>query len=271
MKEICRYAVFGNPIEHSRSPLIHQQFAQQEGVEIVYERILVDLGAFAAAARRFFDAGGCGANVTVPFKTDAFGWVDEHSERAARAGAVNTLIPLPEGRFRGDNTDGIGLTSDLTERLSVTLRGKRILLLGAGGAVRGVLQPLLAQAPATLAVANRTVEKAQQLAQDFGIEALGLHELEHQHFDIVINGTSGSLKGEIPAVPSTIFAQAEWAYDMVYGKEPTAFLRFAQENGAANIADGLGMLVAQAAHSYYQWRGFMPDIVPVVQMMREAA
>lgn len=269
--EICRYAVFGNPIAHSRSPFIHQQFARQEGVEIGYERILAEIGGFSAAVARFFDEGGCGANVTVPFKTDAFDWVDEHSVRAATAGAVNTLIRLPENRFRGDNTDGIGLVSDLTERLGVTLHGKRILLLGAGGAVRGVLQPLLAQNPAELVIANRTVAKAEQLARDFGVGAAGFAQLHGQCFDVVINGTSGSLNGEVPDIPPSLFAETEWAYDMVYGSEPTAFLRFAAQYGAAHTADGLGMLVAQAAHAYYAWRGFMPEIAPVVEQMRGEA
>lgn len=189
-----RYAVFGNPIAHSKSPQIHLQFARQEGASIEYERILAEPGQFAAAAARFFAEGGAGANVTVPFKTDAYDWVDEHSERACTAGAVNTLILLSDGRVRGDNTDGIGLVSDIL-RQGATIKNKKVLLLGAGGAVRGVLQPLLAQMPAELVVANRTLSKAAALADAFGVQACALADLPHAHFDIVINGTSGGLGG----------------------------------------------------------------------------
>lgn len=264
-----RYAVFGNPIAHSKSPQIHLQFARQEGASIEYERILAEPGQFAAAAARFFAEGGAGANVTVPFKTDAYDWVDEHSERACTAGAVNTLILLSDGRVRGDNTDGIGLVSDIL-RQGATIKNKKVLLLGAGGAVRGVLQPLLAQMPAELVVANRTLSKAAALADAFGVQACALADLPHAHFDIVINGTSGGLGGEVPAINAAVFGACELAYDMVYGEAAAAFAAFARTGGARAVSDGLGMLVGQAAASYQLWRGFAPDIAAVIHDMREA-
>lgn len=264
-----RYAVFGNPIAHSKSPQIHQQFALQEKVAIEYDRILAEPGKFAEAAGRFFAEGGLGANVTVPFKTDAYDWVDEHSERARTAGAVNTLIPLPNGRIRGDNTDGIGMVNDIVQAQGVVLQGKKILVLGAGGAVRGVLQPLLAQRPSEIIVANRTFAKAQALADIFGIQAAEFAKLPEAYFDIVINGTSGGLSGEMPAVAAAVFGRCELAYDMVYGAAAETFLNFARQNGAQKTADGLGMLVGQAAASYQLWRGFAPDIAPVCRYMRE--
>ena len=269
MAALPRYAVLGNPIAHSKSPQIHQYFAQQEGVSIEYERILVEPNAFAQAMAAFFAEGGQGANVTVPFKTDAYQWVDTLSERAHTAGAVNTIIRLANGQFLGDNTDGMGLVNDMVQQHGMALREKKILLLGAGGAVRGVIQPILAQQPAGLTLANRTFAKAQALAAQFDIEACALTDLPTQYYDIVINGTSGSLQGEVPAIAPAVLSQCELAYDMVYGNEPTAFLRFAQAQGVKHLADGLGMLVAQAAYAYQLWRGFTPDIAPVVQAMRK--
>ena len=267
MNRTPRYAVFGNPVAHSRSPEIHAQFAAQEGAAVEYVRICAPVGGFAEAAAAFFADGGCGANVTVPFKTDAFDWVNEHSERAAAAGAVNTLIPLGGGRFLGDNTDGAGLAGDI-RRLGVSLSGKRILLLGAGGAVRGVIHPLLAQRPSEIVIANRTPEKAQELAARFGIQTALFEDLSGERFDIVINGTSGGLSGQLPNIPPVVFARCELAYDMVYGQGARAFLDFARQHGAACVSDGLGMLVGQAAESYRLWRGFSPDVAPVVEFMR---
>lgn len=262
------YAVFGNPVAHSKSPEIHGRFAAQEGADIEYRRILAGPDAFAEAAAAFFAQGGCGANVTVPFKTDAYHWVNELSERAAAAGAVNTLIPLPDGRIRGDNTDGIALVKDIIENHAIPLAGKKILLLGAGGAVRGIIRPLLEQSPQNLTIANRTFSKAQALADEFGIEAAELDRLAPNHYDIIINGTSGSLSGQVPDIGSDVFGKCILAYDMVYGSEPTAFLTFAENAGAQHIADGLGMLVAQAAFSYELWRGFAPEIRPVIEWMK---
>lgn len=268
--QIPRYAVFGNPVAHSKSPQIHQRFAAQENAQIEYERILAEPGAFAAAAEKFFAEGGQGANVTVPFKTEAYDWVDERSPRAEAAGAVNTVIPLGGGRFRGDNTDGEGLTGDITGAQGVAVRNKRILVLGAGGAVRGVVPALLAQQPASLTVANRTEAKAQELAARFGVKAAPLDKLPAGAFDIVINGTSGGLGGEIPAVASAVFSACELAYDMVYGAAAQAFLDFARRSGAQKTVDGLGMLVGQAACSYRLWRGFTPDTEAVIRYMKEA-
>ena len=268
MTSVSQYAVFGNPIAHSRSPEIHQLFAAQEGVEIEYGRRLADIGGFAPAVRAFFASGGAGANVTLPFKTEAFALADELSERAAAAGAANTLIRLSDGRLKADNTDGVGLVRDIA-RQNVSLRGKRILVLGAGGAVRGVLQPLLAQEPAAVTVANRTPSKAHELAEQFGVLSCALADAA-EGFDIVINGTSGGLNGQAPDVSPAVFEHCELAYDMVYGREPTAFMRLARRNGADRVSDGLGMLVGQAAESYRLWRGFSPDVEPVIKTWREA-
>ena len=218
--------------------------------------------------RAFFASGGAGANVTLPFKTEAFALADELSERAAAAGAANTLIRLSDGRLKADNTDGVGLVRDIA-RQNVSLRGKRILVLGAGGAVRGVLQPLLAQEPAAVTVANRTPSKAHELAEQFGVLSCALADAA-EGFDIVINGTSGGLNGQAPDVSPAVFEHCERAYDMVYGREPTAFMLLAHRNGAHKVSDGLGMLVGQAAESYRLWRGFSPDVEPVIETLREA-
>lgn len=265
-----RYAVFGNPVAHSRSPQIHRLFAEQEGVKIDYGRILADCSAdaFRAAVHIFFHSGGQGANVTVPFKEYALQFADEAADRARAAGAANTLIRLPEGRIRADNTDGVGLMRDIADNLNVDLSGKRVLLLGAGGAARGVVLPLLAQQPAEVAVCNRSHDKALRLAAHFGIRALQITELPAQSFDVVINATSGSLKQQLPAVPAQIFRHCALAYDLVYDDHATVFMRFAAEHGAACTADGLGMLVCQAAESYRLWRGFEPETAPVIHALR---
>lgn len=264
-----RYAVFGNPVQHSKSPQIHQQFAAQENVEIEYERIYAEVGGFKEATAAFFAAGGQGANVTVPFKLDAFDFVDEHSERALAAGAVNTIIPLGGGRFRGDNSDGVGMVHDIIRTQGVEIAGKRILLIGAGGAVRGVIPVLQQHNPAEIVITNRTHAKAEETAARFGIRAVEMNALPHGYFDIIINGTSGGLSGALPAVDKAVFGNCTLAYDMVYGEAAEPFLRFAAESGAAKTADGLGMLVGQAAFSYQLWRGFEPDIKPVFQYMKD--
>ncbi len=268
--EKARYAVFGNPIAHSKSPNIHRQFARQEQAEISYERILAEPGRFTEAVDAFFQSGGSGANVTLPFKTEAYAWADELTERARTAGAVNTLIPLPDGRIRGDNTDGIGLVNDILHHHGIALHNKRILLLGAGGAGRGVIQPILAQQPAQLVIANRTHAKAEELAQAFGITACPLSDLAAGAYDIIINATSGGLSGQLPELPAGIFSACELAYDMVYGSQDTVFMTLAKQSGAQHTADGLGMLVAQAAYSYQLWRGFEPDIRPVIEAVRRS-
>ncbi|MCH4565087.1 shikimate dehydrogenase [Halomonas sp. EGI 63088] len=266
-----RYCVFGHPIGHSKSPAIHAAFAAELGEAIDYTAIEAPLDDFAGAWHDFVAAGGRGANVTVPFKEDAFRLCEVLSPRARRAGAVNTLILGGNGQTYGDTTDGVGLVRDL-ERHGVTLAGARLLVLGAGGAVRGVLEPLLTAAPASLVVANRTAEKAERLAADFRdlgeIRGGGFDEVTGP-FDVVINGTSASLANELPPLPDDLFAAGATAYDMMYGAEPTVFLQWAGERGARGV-DGLGMLVEQAAESFFQWRGRRPDTTPVLEALRRA-
>ena len=266
-----RYGVFGNPIGHSKSPLIHRLFAEQTGQSLRYEALLAPLDDFEGFARAFF-VEGRGANVTVPFKEQAFRLADCLSERARRAGAVNTLQKREDGRLLGDNTDGAGLVRDLCVNAGIDLSGKRILLLGAGGAVRGVIEPLLAQRPAVLVIANRTVEKAEQLAREFAdlghLVASGFDWLD-EPVDLIINGTSASLAGELPPIAAGLIAPGHTCcYDMMYGKEPTAFNRWAAAHGAALTLDGLGMLVEQAAEAFALWRGVRPDTAPVLAELR---
>ena len=266
-----RYVVAGNPIAHSKSPLIHAAFAAQTGQDIEYDRLLAPLDGFAAAVQAFRAAGGKGLNVTVPFKQEAWQLANRLSERAQLAEAVNTLRFDADGIF-GDNTDGVGLCRDIVDNLGVALQGKNILLLGAGGAVRGVLQPLLAQQPASLTIANRTAAKAEQLAQQFAghgsVTGGSYAALAGQCFDVVINGTSASLSDALPPLPAGCFAAGSLAYDMMYGKGLTPFLQFAQQQGAARLADGLGMLVEQAAEAFLLWRGVRPDTAPVITRLR---
>jgi shikimate dehydrogenase len=261
-----RYAVFGHPIAHSKSPRIHAAFARQTGQDMTYEAILAPLDGFTASVATFIAAGGRGANVTVPFKEEAFELASRLSPRAERAGAVNTLKFEPDG-ILGDNTDGAGLAADLTRNLHCALAGKRILLLGAGGAARGVIEPLLDQRPAALVIANRTVSRAQALAElfDRGIRACGFDAVDAP-FDLVINATAASLAGELPPLSPGIFTADTLAYDMMYGRD-TPFLAFARAEGAAT-ADGLGMLVEQAAEAFFVWRGVRPDTAPVIAALR---
>ncbi len=266
-----QYVVFGNPISHSKSPLIHRLFAQQTGQQLEYHTLLAPLDDFAGAARHFFTQGR-GANVTVPFKEDAYRLCDSLTERAQRAGAVNTLSKQADGRLLGDNTDGAGLVRDLTVNAGVSLKGKRILLLGAGGAVRGALEPLLAQRPASVVIANRTVEKAERLAELFAdlgpVSASGFDWLQ-ESVDLIINATSASLSGELPPIAGSLIEPGKTVcYDMMYGKEPTPFCRWASEHGAALVLDGLGMLAEQAAEAFYLWRGVRPDSAPVLAELR---
>ncbi|MDD1021048.1 shikimate dehydrogenase [Pseudomonas protegens] len=266
-----QYVVFGNPIGHSKSPLIHRLFAQQTGQQLEYNTLLAPLDDFAGAARDFF-AQGRGANVTVPFKEDAYRLCDSLTERAQRAGAVNTLSKQADGTLLGDNTDGAGLVRDLTVNAGVSLKGKRILLLGAGGAVRGALEPLLAQRPASVVIANRTVEKAELLAELFAdlgpVSASGFDWLQ-ESVDLIINATSASLSGDLPPIASSLIEPGKTVcYDMMYAKEPTPFCRWASEHGAALVLDGLGMLAEQAAEAFYLWRGVRPDSAPVLAELR---
>ncbi|MDD5296088.1 MAG: shikimate dehydrogenase [Rhodocyclaceae bacterium] len=267
------YAVFGNPIAHSKSPLIHAEFARQTGQDMRYEAILAPLDGFPAAVVAFCAAGGRGANVTVPFKLEAYALCGGRlSERARAAGAVNTLSIGPEG-ISGDNTDGVGLVADIRDNLAFPIQGRRILLLGAGGAARGVILPLLSQAPESLTIANRTAEKAVELARLFsgagaGVTACALAELAGRHFDLVINATAASLSDQAPELPDGLYAEGSMAYDMVYGKGLTPFLTRAGEQGAAHLADGLGMLIEQAAEAFFVWRGVRPPTASVFDMLR---
>jgi shikimate dehydrogenase len=264
------YAVMGNPITHTKSPRIHTLFAQQTQQNLEYTAIHVDLGGFAQAVGNFDASGGKGLNITVPFKQEAFALVDECSARAERAGAVNT-IKFEKNKIYGDNTDGVGLVNDLTHNYQLQLQDKHILLMGAGGAARGVLAPLLECQPALLTIANRTPDKAVALAQAFSdlgnIKGCGYHELEAQQFDLVINATAASLQGELPPLPDTLLAEGAVCYDMMYGKL-TPFMEWANAHGAAQVLDGLGMLVEQAAESFYLWRGVRPLTAPVIALLR---
>lgn len=264
-----RYVVIGNPVAHSLSPEIHAQFARATGEAIAYERLLAPPGAFARVAREFFAAGGRGANVTLPFKTDAFELSAERTSRAQEAGAVNTLW-LRDAAIVGDNTDGAGLVRDLTANLGLVLAGRRVLLLGAGGAARGVLAPLLALAPASLVVANRTRERAHELARHFGgagcVCGTGLDELGGG-YDLVVNATSSSTRGESLTLPDGLFAPGATAYDMAYGPAARPFLDRARAAGA-RACDGLGMLVEQAAESFWLWRGKRPATAGVIAALR---
>ena len=269
---IDRYAVFGNPIGHSKSPFIHAQFAEQTGQQLTYTAELVELDDFNNAVERFAENNGKGLNITVPFKQEAWALATDRSSRAERAGAVNTLIINSKGDYFGDNTDGIGLVRDLVKNYRLQLKGKHILIVGAGGAVRGVIEPILSHEPASLTIANRTREKAVQLADDFSdlgnIKGCGLDEFGDQCYDIIINGTSASLGGEMPDLPDTIVSDITFCYDMMYAKEPTPFMQWAENNGAFKVVDGIGMLVEQAAESFRIWRGCEPDTAPVIAALR---
>jgi len=263
------YVVIGNPIAHSKSPEIHARFAQQSAQSIRYERLLAPLDDFGGTVRDFMAGGGCGANVTVPFKLQAHALADRLSERARLAGAVNTL-KFEQGMIFGDNTDGAGLVADIVTNAGVALSGKRILLLGAGGAARGALLPLLEQGPAQLVLANRSLAKARELATQFaayGNLAASEYAALQGSFDVIINATSASLGGELPPLPPQVLSTATLAYDMMYGSEPTVFMQFAVQHGAT-VRDGLGMLVEQAAEAFLLWRGVRPATAAVFADLR---
>lgn len=265
------YAVFGNPVAHSKSPFIHQLFAQQMQVTHPYGRVLAPLDGFIPTLEAFFQAGGKGANVTVPFKEEAFGRADELTERAALAGAVNTLKRLEDGRLLGDNTDGIGLLSDL-ERLKMIKPGSRVLLIGAGGAARGVLLPLLSL-DCAVTITNRTLSRAQQLATLFShtgsVVALDGDALVGHEFDLIVNATSSGISGDRPAIPASLIHASVHCYDMFYQQGCTPFLSWCESLGAQSMSDGLGMLVGQAAHAFMLWHGQMPDVAPVIERLKQ--
>ena len=271
-KNIDRYAVFGNPVAHSKSPEIHTLFAQQTKQSLFYTAELAEIGHFDQAVKHFIQNNGKGLNVTVPFKENAWQYATEHSERARRAGAVNTLMVRPDGNLYGDTTDGVGLVRDLIQNHNIQIKTKDILIIGAGGAVRGVLEAILEQQPASLLIANRTKQKAVQLAKDFSdlgnISGCGLNEVDGSDFDIVINGTSASLQGDLPPLPESIFRKNSCSYDMMYAAQATPFMQWSSNNGATTVLDGLGMLVEQAAESFYLWRNVRPETKPVIQHIR---
>lgn len=265
------YAVIGNPISHSKSPWIHSRFAQQTGEDLEYTAIQAPLEGFAKTVVDFFAKGGRGLNITVPFKQQAFDRAELLTERAQLAGAVNTLYPGPDGRLTGDNTDGVGLVTDLCTNHGIALSGRRVLILGAGGAVRGVLGPLLEHQPSALVIANRTLSKAEDLADLFaGQGPVSACEFSNLHgpFDVIVNGTSASLAGSLPPLPPEVVGKGTHAYDMMYGAEVTVFNQWALEQGAVEAIDGLGMLVEQAAESFYLWRRRRPDTAAVIQALR---
>jgi shikimate dehydrogenase len=265
-----RYAVIGNPIGHSKSPQVHALFAQQTQQTMVYERLLAPLDNFAGAVRDFIAQGGRGANVTVPFKLEAFALAQELTPRAQSAGAVNTLS-FSAGRIKGDNTDGIGLVRDIMINAAVPLKGRSVLLLGAGGAARGVILPLIEANIASLVIANRTQDRAQELAQHFSastvpVSASTFGQLDRT-FDVIINATSASLSSDLPPVPDAVFGPDTLAYDMMYSAQPTIFMQHAAQRGA-HVRDGLGMLVEQAAESFQIWRGVRPETASVYHWLR---
>jgi shikimate dehydrogenase len=267
-----RYAVVGHPVAHSRSPFIHGEFARATGQALEYGRLDVVAGRFVAEVGLFFAGGGCGLNVTVPHKEAAFALVGTHTPRAARAGAVNTILPAADGGLLGDNTDGDGLVTDLERNLGIALEGRRILILGAGGAARGVLAPLLARRPARLAVANRTAARAGTLATAFGdlgpIVGGAYGEVDAGRWDVVINATSASLAGEVPPLVAAVIDGGTVCYDMAYARDDTPFTRFARERGAASAHMGWGMLVEQAAEAFLVWRGVRPATAAVLARLQ---
>ncbi|PIE41350.1 MAG: shikimate dehydrogenase [Gammaproteobacteria bacterium] len=269
-----RYAVMGNPIKHSKSPQIHKAFAEQTDQQLTYTSLLVELDGFQKAVKTFQREGGKGLNITVPFKLQAYDFADELSERATLAKAVNTFIFEKDGIIRGDNTDGVGLVRDMINNHDGRIADKRILVVGAGGAVRGVLGPLLAEKPSEIVITNRTVEKALQLAEDFSaygpIKGEAFSWLKGE-FDWIINGTAASLQGEVPPLHESIITNKTCCYDMMYSKETTAFNQWALNHGAAFACDGIGMLVEQAAESFRLWRGVMPATQSVISELKAAS
>ena len=269
---VDHYAVMGNPIAHSKSPFIHALFAESTNQKLHYAAQLVEVNGFSEAINTFFDQGGhLGLSVTVPFKEQAWQLAEIKTERAEKAGALNTLWLDGEGKLNGDNTDGLGLVRDITINNGVALKDARVLILGAGGAVRGVLEPILAQQPKEIVIANRTVSKAETLVELFSgqpVSASGFAEVTGS-FDVIINGTSASLQGDLPPVPSTVISSMTTCYDMMYSKDTTVFNQWALDQGAGKVIDGLGMLVEQAAEQFAIWRGVRPDTDAVFKILRE--
>jgi shikimate dehydrogenase len=266
-----RYAVFGHPIKHSKSPRIHRLFAEQTGQTLEYTAQDVPAEQFLSAVTRFFAEGGKGLNCTLPLKELAWDYADHKTERAQLSKAVNTLALMEDGSILGDNTDGHGLITDLITNHAISLSGIRILILGAGGASRGIIAPLLDQSPKTVVIANRTVERAIMLAAEFNgkgsITGCGFEALTNQQFDLILNATSASLSGQLPPLPGNLLSAGGNCYDLAYGNEPTAFVRWGLANHAGKSLDGLGMLVEQAAEAFFIWRGVRPKTQPVIELL----
>jgi shikimate dehydrogenase len=268
----ARFAVFGNPIKQSRSPFIHTAFARQCNIALSYRALRVDLDDFERSVEAFFAGGGAGLNITVPFKERAAAVSAELTPRARRAGAVNTLRADEDGRICGDNTDGVGLVRDMIANLGWRIQAMDVLIVGAGGAVRGILGPLLREGPKGIHIVNRTVARAQTLVDEFGdlgpLTAGSLDELTGREFDLLINASSASLHGDAPALAPGLLKERSCCYDLSYGSEPTQFMRWAAQNTAWAVSDGLGMLVEQAAESFYVWHRQRPETQPVIQELR---
>ncbi|SJM93255.1 dehydroshikimate reductase, NAD(P)-binding [Crenothrix polyspora] len=266
-----RYAVFGDPISHSKSPKIHQLFAEQTGQSLQYTAERVPATQFTTTANTFFAEGGKGLNCTIPLKELAWKYADHKTQRAQLSGAVNTLALQADGSILGDNTDGIGLVTDLMHNHGITLKDRNILILGAGGASRGIIEPILEQSPQRLVIANRTVDKAIELAQVFSqlgtLTGCGYDALSGQQFDLIINATSTSLTGDLPPLPDQLLAKGGYCYDLAYSNQPTPFVHWGLANGAAKSVDGLGMLVEQAAEAFYIWRKVRPATETVIASM----
>ncbi len=269
-----QFAVMGNPIKHSQSPFIHRLFAKQCRINMTYDRIQVDLGGFDQAVSHFAAHGGGGLNVTVPFKIEAWQLCrrkrNRLSERAARAQSVNTLKIQQDGTLFGDNTDGVGLIRDIERNIDHSIRDKQVLIIGAGGAVRGIVGPLLERQPVQLTIANRTAEKSHRLAQYFGdnVSGCGLDKTDHAGYDLVINGSAASLSETLPAIHSHCIRSHTVVYDMMYGAQPTVFMKWALCAGAKSAHDGLGMLVEQAGESFFVWHQRRPDTRTVIETLR---
>jgi len=271
MSDKDQYAVFGSPIKHSKSPRIHAFFAQQTGQILDYKSVLVPADAFEVQLKSFLDGGGRGLNCTVPLKEVAWAYADKKTERAQLSKAVNTLILQDDGSLLGDNTDGIGLVTDLQKNNKIQLKDKRILILGAGGASRGIIGPIQDELPQSIVIANRTVEKAQVLVDEFScrglVSASGYAELSGLSFDLIINATSASLSGDLPPLGSGLLNNQGCCYDLAYANEPTAFVSWSQQQGALKSLDGLGMLIEQAAEAFYVWRGVRPNTSELIELL----
>ena len=271
MTLIDRYAVFGYPIKHSKSPRIHRIFAEQTGQVLEYSSQEVPAEQFSAAAATFFADGGKGLNCTIPLKELAWAYADFKTERAELSKAVNTLALQSDGSILGDNTDGVGLVTDLMTNHAITLDESRVLILGAGGASRGIIAPILEESAHSIVIANRTIDKAINLAAEFqhkgSITGCGFNDLKGQQFDLIINATSTSLSGKLPPLPEDLLAKMGVCYDLAYSNEPTVFVRWGLEKHALKSLDGLGMLVEQAAEAFFIWRGLRPKTRPVIELL----